>query len=91
MVNRLTRQTEIQPPLVERITGTKVARTAVPAAFKELQPVVDSGRMDELDSRSTVRQALWALAAEIGIWRPAARTGPAHARTGSDGVRSAGP
>ncbi|MDI5970050.1 AAA family ATPase [Streptomyces sp. SL13] len=81
VVNRLGRQTEIQPPLVERITGTPVTRAAVPAAFKELQPVVDSGHLDELDARSTVRQALWALAAEIGILTPAAAppAGPAAA------------
>ncbi|WP_229900675.1 AAA family ATPase, partial [Streptomyces capoamus] len=37
VVNRLTRGTEIQPALVQRITGTALARTAVPAHFKELQ------------------------------------------------------
>jgi pilus assembly protein CpaE len=67
VVNRLTRNTEIQPSLVEKATGTKVARTSVPAAFKELQPCVDSGRMQDLDSRSTVKQALWALAGELGL------------------------
>jgi pilus assembly protein CpaE len=67
VVNRHTRHTEIQPALIERITGTRVAGSAVPAAFKELQPLVDSGRMHELDARSTVKQALWALAAETGL------------------------
>ncbi len=67
VVNRHTRHTELQPALIERITGTRVARSTVPAAFKELQPLVDSGRMHELDARSTVKQALWALAAETGI------------------------
>ncbi|MBV9023765.1 MAG: AAA family ATPase [Streptomycetaceae bacterium] len=67
LVNRYTRNTEIQPPLIERITGTRVAKSAVPAAFKELQSVIDSGRMHELDNRSTVKQALWSLAAEIGL------------------------
>jgi pilus assembly protein CpaE len=76
VVNRLTRQAELQPPLVERITGTPVTRTCVPAAFRELQTVVDSGHLDELDARSTVRQALWALAAEIGVvTAPAAAPG----------------
>lgn len=67
LVNRHTRNTEIQPSLVERITGTRVARTAVPAGFKELQPAVDAGRMQDLDSRSTVKQALWGLAGELGL------------------------
>ncbi|MFB7500312.1 CpaE family protein [Streptomyces sp. NPDC056161] len=76
VVNRLTRSTEIQPQLIQRITGTALARTAVPAAFKELQGVVDAGRLHELDSRSTVKQALWALAGELGLAR--APDGPAH-------------
>ncbi|MFJ6747001.1 CpaE family protein [Streptomyces sp. NPDC091266] len=76
VVNRLTRNTEIQPALVAKATGTQVARTPVPAAFKELQPCVDSGRMQDLDDRSTVKQALWALAAELGLVdSPAARQG----------------
>jgi pilus assembly protein CpaE len=67
VVNRSTRGTEIQPSLVERVTGTKVARSTVPAAFKELQSVVDAGRLQDLDARSTVKQALWALAGELGL------------------------
>ncbi|WP_326785778.1 AAA family ATPase [Streptomyces sp. NBC_00151] len=70
VVNRFARGTEIQPSLVERVTGTKVARSAVPAAFKELQSVVDAGRLQDLDARSTVKQALWALAAELGLVVP---------------------
>jgi pilus assembly protein CpaE len=67
VVNRHTRATEIQPPLIQKITGTNVARTAVPANFKELQGAVDAGRMHELDSKSTVKQALWGLAGELGL------------------------
>ncbi|MGW6459545.1 AAA family ATPase [Streptomyces sp. NPDC055078] len=69
VVNRHTRTTEIQPPLVERITGTRVSRTSVPANFKELQPVVDAGRMQDLEAKSTVKQALWTLAGELGLVR----------------------
>ncbi|MEU8591573.1 AAA family ATPase [Streptomyces sp. NPDC048664] len=78
VVNRHTRGTEIQPPLVARVTGTRVTRAAVPAAFKELQPVVDAGRLQDLDTRSTVKQALWALAAELGL--VAAQEGPGGGR-----------
>ena len=67
VVNRHSRGTEIQPALVERVTGTKVARAVVPAAFRELQSVVDAGRLQDLDARSTVKQALWALAGELGL------------------------
>ncbi|MEU8948298.1 AAA family ATPase [Streptomyces sp. NPDC048489] len=70
VVNRFARGTEISPSLVQRVTGTKVAGAAVPAAFKELQSVVDAGRLQDLDARSTVKQALWALAAELGLVVP---------------------
>ncbi|MCS0634523.1 AAA family ATPase [Streptomyces sp. LP05-1] len=71
VVNRYGRGTEIQPALIRRITGTRVAGTTVPAAFKELQRVVDTGRLHELDARSTVKHALWALAAELELVKPA--------------------
>ncbi|MFF6906027.1 CpaE family protein [Streptomyces sp. NPDC012389] len=72
LVNRFTRNTEIQPPLIQKITGTRVAAAAVPANFKELQAAVDSGRLHELDAKSTVKQALWGLAGELGIVKPSA-------------------
>ncbi|MFG3135127.1 CpaE family protein [Streptomyces sp. NPDC048211] len=67
VVNRYTRNTEIQPPLIEKITATKVARVVVPANFKELQAVVDAGRMQDLEAKSTVKQALWGLAGDLGL------------------------
>ncbi|MFF4156491.1 P-loop NTPase [Streptomyces sp. NPDC001678] len=75
VVNRHTRNAEIQPPLIARTTGTRAARTTIPAGYKELQGAVDSGRMQDLDARSGVRQALWTLAGELGLAtspRPAA-------------------
>ncbi|MFG2650240.1 CpaE family protein [Streptomyces sp. NPDC048436] len=75
VVNRHGKGTEIQPSLVERVTGTKVARTTVPANFKELQGAVDAGRMQDLDSKSSVKQALWALAGELGLVDPKAASG----------------
>ncbi|MFF1453238.1 CpaE family protein [Streptomyces sp. NPDC058274] len=80
VVNRHSRGTEIQPSLVERVTGTKVARSAVPAAFKELQSVVDAGRLQDLDARSTVKQALWALAGELDLVVPAPEGGGGRRR-----------
>ncbi|GGZ17947.1 septum formation initiator [Streptomyces inusitatus] len=92
VVNRHNRATEIQPPLIEKITGTRVARTAVPAGYKELQPVVDAGRMQDLEAKSAVKQALWALAGELELVR-APQTEPKHGRLrgdrGSIGLRRA--
>ncbi|MFJ4869190.1 CpaE family protein [Streptomyces sp. NPDC088757] len=87
LVNRQHRSSEIQPPLVQKITGTRVAGVSVPANFKELQAVVDAGRLHELDAKSTVKQALWALAGELGLVRaaPAAgQPGKQLARSGAD-------
>ncbi|MEU5428797.1 P-loop NTPase [Streptomyces olivoreticuli] len=84
VVNRHTRSAEIQPPLVERATGTRAARTTVPAGYKELQAAVDSGRMQDLDARSAVRQALWALAAELGLASGAAPAGRPRAAAHAD-------
>ncbi|MFI1534108.1 CpaE family protein [Streptomyces anandii] len=88
VVNRHTRGTEIQPPLIQKITGTAVAGTAVPANFKELQGAVDAGRVHELDNRSTVKQALWGLAGELGIVKApdaAAHRGGGRLRGGDRG------
>ncbi|MFG3100557.1 CpaE family protein [Streptomyces sp. NPDC048182] len=70
VVNRHTRATEIQPALIQKITGTAVAATTVPAHFKELQAAVDAGRVHELDAKGTVKQALWRLAGELGLVTP---------------------
>ncbi|MFF3614381.1 CpaE family protein [Streptomyces sp. NPDC002580] len=89
VVNRFGRGTEIQPSLVERVTGTKVARSTVPAAFKELQSVVDAGRLQDLDARSTVKQALWALAGELGLVVPQEGGGGGRRRKTSPSDRGA--
>ena len=82
-VNRYTRATEIQPSLIARITGTRIAASVVPAAYKELQTVVDAGRLQDLDNRSTIKQGLWSLAAELGL------AAPAHARPPAKRARRA--
>ncbi|MER6560817.1 AAA family ATPase [Streptomyces sp. NPDC001027] len=71
VVNRNSRSTEIQPPLIQKITGAAVAATTVPANFRELQGAVDAGRVDALDAKGAVRQALWALAGELGLVKAA--------------------
>ncbi|MFC4032719.1 CpaE family protein [Streptomyces polygonati] len=67
VVNRHSRSSEIQPSLIGRITGTKVAASVIPAAFRELQAVIDAGRLQDLDNRSTVKAGIWALAGELGL------------------------
>ncbi|ARQ68865.1 AAA family ATPase [Streptomyces marincola] len=70
VVNRHTRGSAIQPQLIARITGTGVARNVIPAAFREVQEAQDAGRIQDLDARSQVRRAMWAVAAELGLTAP---------------------
>ncbi|MEU9718486.1 AAA family ATPase [Streptomyces sp. NPDC047976] len=93
VVNRWSKHTEIQPSLIEKITKTRPVRTPVPAAFKELQAVVDAGRVQDLDNRSTVKQALWAVAGELGLLSAPDRAPvPAQPGTGAAlAVRPPGP
>lgn len=89
VVNRWSKHTEIQPALIEKITKTRATRTPVPAAFKELQAVVDAGRVQDLDNRSTVKQALWTLAGELGLLA-APETASVSAPGASLAVRASG-
>ncbi|ONK11801.1 AAA family ATPase [Streptomyces sp. MP131-18] len=70
VVNRHGRSSAIQPQLIARITGTHVARGVIPAGFRELQEAQDAGRIQDLDGRSQVRRAMWAVAAELGLTAP---------------------
>ncbi|MFF5974139.1 CpaE family protein [Streptomyces sp. NPDC012769] len=88
VVNRHQRSTEIQPALIQKITGTRLAGVAVPAHFKELAAVVDAGRLHDLDARSTVKQALWALAGELGLVKAAADQGRGGQGRGRELVRA---
>jgi pilus assembly protein CpaE len=67
VVNRYSRSGEIQPSLIARITGARTAAAVIPAAFRELQGVIDAGRLQDLDARSTVKAGIWALAGELGL------------------------
>ncbi|MFH8988814.1 CpaE family protein [Streptomyces sp. NPDC017940] len=89
VLNRAARGAEIQPALVARVTGTRAARTSVPDVPKELQAAVDAGRVQDLDSKSTVKQALWGLAGEIGLVEGESGAG-GHGRKGGRGTRRLG-
>ncbi|WP_052851625.1 AAA family ATPase [Streptomyces avicenniae] len=72
VVNRMGRGSAIQPQLIARITGTQVARSVVPAGYRDLQEAQDAGRVQDIDAKSPVRRALWALATELGLVPPEA-------------------
>ncbi|WP_107401909.1 AAA family ATPase, partial [Streptomyces oceani] len=83
VVNRASRHTEIQPQLIARIVGTPLAEETVPANFKDLHAALDAGRIQDLDHRSQVKQALWSLAAELGA--ASKPTGGRDGRMGKSG------
>ncbi|WP_129840775.1 AAA family ATPase [Streptomyces sp. RFCAC02] len=85
VVNRASRSSSIQPQLIARITGTTVARSVVPAAFRELQEAQDAGRIQDLDAKSQIRRALSALATELGLVPPQAAPAAAGRRRGRRG------
>ena len=80
VVNRMGRASAVQPQLISRITGTHVARSVVPAGFRELQEAQDAGRIQDLDGRSQVRRAMWALATELGLAPPESAAGGGRRR-----------
>ncbi|WP_326598761.1 AAA family ATPase [Streptomyces sp. NBC_01803] len=82
VVNRLGRTSHIQPQLISRITGTHVARSVIPAGFRELQEAQDAGRIQDLDVRGQVRRAMWALAVELGLIAPEPAAAGAGRRRG---------
>lgn len=82
VVNRLGRASQIQPQLIARITGTQVARSVIPAGFRELQEAQDAGRIQDLDPRGPVRRGMWALAAELGLAMPPHATAGGGRRRG---------
>lgn len=56
---------------------------------------MDAGRVQDLDNRSSVKQALWTLAGELGLLSPPSTAEPAVAASGTPGaalaVRAPGP
>ena len=67
VVNRHTRSTEIQPQLVQRITGDPRGAHAGARRLQGAAGRVDAGRMQDLDAKWRVKQALWGLAGELGL------------------------
>ena len=61
VVNRASRDNEVQPGLVGRIIGAPVAKTTIPARFRKLEPEINSAPPDKPED--------WTL------WTPVARLG----------------
>ncbi len=66
VVNRVNRDTEVQPDLVRKVVDAPVAKTAVPAGFRDLEPATNTGVPARLPEGS-VRTAFSNLAREFGL------------------------
>lgn len=81
LVNRASTRQEVQPGLARRVVGTEVARVALPADWKRLEPVTNAARPEELEL-GPFRRAVTALANDLrllGGAAPGAAEGAASA------------
>lgn len=69
--NRVSRASEIQPDLARRTVGVSALSASIPAAFRALEPAVNTASPDRLEDAAVVR-AYSEVAQELGMARPAA-------------------
>lgn len=93
VVNRASRDAEVQPDLVRRLLGVEVMGTAVPASFRELEGATNTGHPERVED-GRLRDQVRELGRELGmVPRPTRRRWsafgrqPAHA--GANGTRVA--
>jgi pilus assembly protein CpaE len=82
------------PPSSPASPAPVIAASVVPAAYKELQGVVDAGRLQDLDNRSTVKQGTVGTGGGVGPGRRPAggrRRTPGKAASSSDGAHDPAP
>lgn len=65
VVNRVNRDAEVQPDLVKKVVDAPVAKTVIPAGFRELEPAANTGVPARL-ADGGLRTALGKLARESG-------------------------
>lgn len=72
LVNRASKDSEIQPELVGKVVGTTVLRTSLPADFRMLEAAANTGVPDRLEE-GRVYRALGHLAEELAVAAPRRR------------------
>jgi pilus assembly protein CpaE len=73
ILNRASKDAEVQPELVGRVIGVPVLRTTVPAAFRELEAPGNTGVPDRLED-GAVRRSITALGQELQVLPGGVRT-----------------
>jgi pilus assembly protein CpaE len=66
VMNRASKQNEVQPDLAQRVVAVPQARTALPAAFRSLEPALNSGSPQLLED-GNMQRALIELGQETGV------------------------
>ncbi|MGI9018592.1 MAG: AAA family ATPase [Euzebya sp.] len=72
MVNRSSRDTEVQPDLVGRVLELPVMTSTVPASFRDLEAAVNTGVPDHLED-GAIREGILAISRELQLVRPKKR------------------
>jgi len=67
--NRVSRGSEIQPDLARRTVGMSVLSASIPAAFRALEPAVNTASPERLEDAAMLR-AYTEVAQELGVARP---------------------
>jgi pilus assembly protein CpaE len=83
VMNRTSKQNEVQPDLAQRVVGVPLARTTLPAAFRSLEPALNSGSPQLLDD-GALQRSLIELGQEAGVV-PMRRTSGRRGRRGGGG------
>jgi pilus assembly protein CpaE len=82
VMNRTSKQNEVQPDLAQRVVGVPLARTALPAAFRSLEPALNSGSPQLLED-GPLQRSLVEFGHEAGVVTPR-RTGGRRGRRGGE-------
>lgn len=72
LINRASRDTEVQPDLVGRVLELPVMKAAIPAAFRDLEAAVNTGVPDRLED-GPIREGVLAVSRELQLVRPRKR------------------
>ncbi|MEE8602156.1 AAA family ATPase [Euzebya tangerina] len=72
VLNRSSRDTEVQADLVSRVLEMEVLDATIPSVFRELEPAVNSGIEEHLED-GPIRSAILGLCRELKLIRPQER------------------
>jgi pilus assembly protein CpaE len=73
LLNRVSRESEIQPEFARKVVAAEMLETTIPAAFRDLESALNTGAPDRLE-QGGVYKALTRLAQEIGAVAPTPRS-----------------